>query len=260
MYIGYHAVFDPDYHDAIRYAADNGFDYVQFDLNVPRFFLERLSRGQARGLRQLTRDLGVGLSFHAPGDNVSLFTDYPSIRKGILAQFALILERANQAGARHLTVHPGFPPAFRKAGENHDAFRDAYREHYAAVLEENLRRIAARAGPMWICVENVGLLSTALPVVERLLGRSISLCWDIAKSQTQPEAEPYFRRNMGSVREVHVHDIDARGQHAALGEGRLELKPYLEVIRREGVATTIEVRPREAARQSRDTLLQMLSE
>jgi hypothetical protein len=43
MKTGYHAIYDQDYFEAIDYAGKNNFDFVQFDLGVPKFFLDSLS-------------------------------------------------------------------------------------------------------------------------------------------------------------------------------------------------------------------------
>ena len=74
MRIGYQAVFDRDFFDAISYAAENRFDYVQFYLNVPRYYLDELGPRELDRIRLAASDKAVGLGFHAPGDNVSLFT------------------------------------------------------------------------------------------------------------------------------------------------------------------------------------------
>jgi sugar phosphate isomerase/epimerase len=99
--IGYHAVYDESYADALEFAASKGFDCVQFDLNVPHFSLHRLSAGERSRIRDLAARLGLRLSFHAPGDDVSLFTDHPGIRDAVLRHFAEIVGIAEEVGARH---------------------------------------------------------------------------------------------------------------------------------------------------------------
>jgi len=255
-------VFDKDFHDAIAYGADNAFDYVQFDLNVPRFYLDHLTARELRRIRAAADDRRIGLTFHAPGDNVSLFADFPAVRKGLLRQMHHILQRANDLGARHLTVHPGLQPSFRKAGEGGDAYRQEYGSHYRRVLGDNLRWIADRAGTVLITVENFGAVDLAFGALGDLLGQGlpIHLCWDFAKSISQPGAEAFFRDNTAYIREVHVHDRDGQGHsHQIVGEGTIEFAQYADLMERPDVATTIEVRPREAALESRRRLAQILS-
>jgi sugar phosphate isomerase/epimerase len=100
--IGYHVVYDASFDDAIRYAAEHGFDYVQFGLNVPRFYLDDLNDAELDRIKDAARQHKVGISFHAPGDNISLYTDYARIRQGILDHFSMILTKARRLDAHHL--------------------------------------------------------------------------------------------------------------------------------------------------------------
>ena len=95
MKTGYHAVYPDSFFGGITDARKYGFDFVQFDLGVPTFFLDGLTKEDLREIKSYAGDNGVEITFHAPGDNVSLFCDYPLIRKGILDEFKLILEKAD---------------------------------------------------------------------------------------------------------------------------------------------------------------------
>ena len=49
--IGMHAVYETSFEEAIRLAGQHGFDYVQFDLNCPQFYVDGLSDTQVTALR-----------------------------------------------------------------------------------------------------------------------------------------------------------------------------------------------------------------
>ncbi len=51
MKIGLHAVYERSFAEAIEVAAKYGFDYVQFDLNVPQFYVDQISGRQLRTLQ-----------------------------------------------------------------------------------------------------------------------------------------------------------------------------------------------------------------
>ena len=261
MLIGYQAVYDESYLDALRFAARSGFDYVQFDLNVPHFSLHGMSASDRRLVRDAAADLWVGLSFHAPGDNVSLFTDYPGIRQAILRHFAEIIAAAGDLGARHVTLHPGLHPSFRASGGAVDAFMLRYADYYAQVLADNLAELARSAKGVMLCVENYGLDTVAMEGLERLLrGETpVFLTWDVAKSAGHPEHVAFYREHRERIRELHLHDAIAGGHsHLALGQGEIDFEEALPLVLWDNVATTIEVRPREQAAASRETLLAML--
>ena len=258
---GYHAVYDESYDDALGYAAEVGFDYVQFDLNVPRFFLNDLSPSEIRRIRSLASKLGLGVSFHAPGDNISLFTDYHRIRDAIISHLTDILAVAGGIGARHLTVHPGAYPSFRISGEDGNRYESTYGDYYRGILRENLALLARKSPPVLLCVENVGMGEITRAALENLFeaGLPTYLTWDWAKSWGSPAVEAFFRRHVDRIREVHIHDaIPGTQSHLPIGEGGLDFAGILDIIELPAVATTIEVRPREEATRSREYLLQML--
>jgi sugar phosphate isomerase/epimerase len=259
--IGYQAVYDESYLDALRFAAHSGFDYVQFDLNVPHFSLHGMSASDRRLIRDAAGDLGVGLSFHAPGDNVSLFTDHHGIRQAILRHFADIIAAAEDLGARHVTLHPGLHPSFRAAGGAVDAFMLRYADYYAQVLADNLTQLAQGARGVLLCVENYGMDALAMDALERLFrdDTPVFLTWDVAKAAGHPEVVAFYRARREKIRELHLHDAIAGGQsHLALGQGEIDFDEALPLVLLDTVATTIEVRPREQAAASRQTLLAML--
>jgi len=266
MKLGYQAVYDADFSNALSFAAANRFDYVSFDLNVPRFYLESLEPAQVRSLRESAETTCVGLAFHAPGDNLSLFTDYPAARRGILEHFSTVLRVAGELGARHVTLHPGIHPVFRKARTGEDDFSLVYHSYFFSVLRENLLTLLHAAPPdLLVCLENFAFS----PLVQEVLlglweeGAPLHLTWDIAKGYDRmlnplPGVEDFMRRHMDRVREVHVHDLVRGGRsHEVVGEGEIDFTPYLAAMKRRDVAVTIEVRPREAALISRDSLLAM---
>ncbi len=138
MFVGYQAVYDESYLDALDFAREARFAYVQFDLNVPRFYLDDLTPRELREIRSCARDRGIGFAFHAPGDNISLFTDYPAVREGILHHLKAIIGQAQLVQARHLTLHPGCYPTFRTVGSDTGDYLRKYGSYYGDVLYQNL--------------------------------------------------------------------------------------------------------------------------
>ncbi len=54
MITGYHAVYENNYFEGIDNAFTNGFEFVQFDLSIPKFFLDGLTFNE-RSFRVLQR-------------------------------------------------------------------------------------------------------------------------------------------------------------------------------------------------------------
>jgi sugar phosphate isomerase/epimerase len=253
MKTGYHVVYAQDYFQGITDAKAHGFDFAQFELGVPEYYLDGLSPERLREIRDYADGHGVELTFHAPGDNVSLFADYPCVRRGNLEQFQRILEKASLLRARHMTVHAGDTSAFRQSGKQGDDFLRTHAEYYEDVLYENLRDVLGHAGDVLVCLENYHLNEIAMRAAQRLIdeGRGLWLTLDVAK----PHDVEFYRKNKSAIREMHIHDINpAIGRsHQTVGAGNIDFTRFKQFYG-PGVYLNFEVRPVEEAAKSKIAL------
>lgn len=252
---GFHAVYEQDVDTAFAAARRHGFEFVQFDLNVPRFQVDVL---EAEHLRELSRRTGVAFSFHAPADMVSLYTDLSDVRDAILRHYVRILALAAEAGARHLTIHAGEHPRFRRADGSAE-FSRLHSGHYDAVLRENLNELLDRSGGVLVCLENYKLTPGVRRVAEEIFaaGKNLRLCWDLPKSHGKPDEESFLRSHLDLVAELHLHDLGADGlSHIAVGEGIIDFASYQSLFDATDRWCTVEVRPVHRAAESRDRLVE----
>ena len=262
MKTGYHAVFSETYFDGIDDAKKYGFEFAQFDLGVPSYFLNDLSKDKLNEIRKYAENSGVEITFHSPGDNVSLFCDYPMIRRGILDEFKLMLEKANILGARHVTFHTGIYPMFKKSGQKADDSRAGY---YEDILCENFEELINNSGNVLICVENSDLNRTARKAVQHMIDETgkLYLTLDTAKmyraaGQLNQDDFRLFEKNRDFIREIHVHDkSDRSGSHQAVGDGYVDFALFQQFFN-EDTYLNFEVRPVEAAKQAKDNLTKIL--
>jgi len=249
MKTGCHVVYARDYFQGIDDARKYGFDFAQFELGVPAYYLDGLSSAQLKTILDYAEDKSVELTFHAPGDNVSLFADYPCVRKGNLEQFKRILEQANALKARHMTVHAGDTSAFKKSGQRSgDDFLRAHAKYYEDVLCENLSEVIANAGDVRICLENYRFNEIIMRAAQRLIGEGRGLCLtlDIAK----PYDLEFYLKNKNAIREMHIHDINEYGSHQTVGTGSINFAFFKQFYGPE-VYLNFEVRPVEEAAKSK---------
>ena len=251
MNFGYHAVYEKDYRSAITSAAQGGFQYVQFDLDVPTFYLEALSKRQINDIKSVCADTHINLSFHAPSDSIGLFTAAPLIRKGIHDHLKRILQILNDLDAHHLTVHPLNPPSFRRADTLEDSFQQEYEEFYKDLFKSNLRQLTDIAGRVLIVIENLWLGPIANAALTELIhvGTDAFLTLDLAKmhkpgliiDETQ---KAFFLKHKQRIRELHLHDFDEKGHsHLSPGQGQLNFASLFKDFYNEYQWLTIEVRP-----------------
>ena len=249
MKTGYHVVYAGDYFQGIHDAKNYGFDFAQFELGVPAYYLDGLSPAQLREIRDCADADCVELTFHAPGDNVSLFADYPCVRRGNLEQLERILEKANVLRARHMTVHAGDFSSFKQSGGKGDIFNITFAGYYEDVLYENLRHVLSHAGDVHICLENYHLGEVGMRAARRLIDeeRGLYLALDVAK----PYEHEFFFKNKSAIREMHIHDRNpAFGSHQTVGTGDVDFAPFKQFYGPD-VYLNFEVRPVAEAAKSK---------
>lgn len=261
---GYHAVYAENYFTGIDDAKKYGFEFAEFELGVPAYFLNELTEEKLLEIKKYAEDSGVEITFHSPADNTSLFSDYPLIRRGILDEFKLLLEKANVIGARHMTFHTGVYSKFKKSGEKATPF---YAEHYEKVLYENLKELINASGDVMVCVENDSLDDIARKVIQRLIDEKerLYLTLDTAKMYVSngklcEDDFSFFEKNKAQIREIHIHDKNDRfGSHQTVGDGYVDFSLFKPFINKD-TYLNFEVRPVEAAKQSKENLKPILGE
>lgn len=267
MKTGYHAVYESNYFEAIDIAKNNGFEFVQIDLGVPTFFLDNLKDNDLNEIRNYSRDKGVQLSFHAPGDNVSLFCDYPKIHKGNIDQFLSIVDKANQLDARHITFHAGQYPKFKKNNCATDDFSLQFEDYYMEVLYKNILELLKCTQTTLICFENSGFNSLIMKVLDNLIqdDKNLYLTLDTAKSYTKKfeldqEVFQFMLSNSERVREVHIHDFNKEyGRHQIVGDGLVDFILFKDFLFKDNVFMNFEVRPMQSAKISKQRLFEMFN-
>lgn len=263
MLIGYHAVYDRNYSDAIDFAARNSFNYVQFDLNIPRYYLQDLSEGELDRIKDQAGEKNILLTFHAPGDNIGLFIDLPAIRQAMLDHFKQILKLANQLGARHMTFHPLCHPVFTRADTKHDDIEKEYQSYYEKIFEENLLQLLENSGDVLVCIENQKMPLLARNILDKLLPREKKLCLtlDIPKlfapdGTVDSAAGAFYAKHRTRIKEIHLHDANyGKMEHLNIGDGQVNFRYFFPSFLNDDTAITIEVRPREMAVQARRKFL-----
>ena len=260
MKTGYHAVYAKDFFEGIDDAQQNGFEFVQFDLGVPTYFLNNISDDMLNEIRIYAENRNVQITFHAPGDNVGLFCDYPIIRKGILDEFSLILEKANKLNARHITFHAGNYSQFNKSGTKANNSNTLY---YEQVLYDNVKYLIDHCGNVLVCLENFQWNEVTHKVIERLFsdGNALYLTLDTAKLFCDVTAATIIRddyelfiKYKDYIREMHIHDMNKEFRsHQVVGTGSIDFKLFEQFLN-DNIYLNFEVRPVEAAKESKDMI------
>ncbi len=262
----YHAVYEPTIAEALRFAAEDGFAGVQIAVESPHLAPDRLDRAERERIDAIRRELSLRISLHAPDEACSLLQTSPSLRDGSEAYLRELIDFAGEVGAELIVVHPGRIAGYRTDERPERSIPAQDVSLYRAALRENLSRLADLAADrVTVCVENHGWCDWIMDELDEALqaGR-VALCWDIAKAfdpagRVCAEVDAFCRRHIDRVRQVHLHDIRQGVSHRAIGTGALPWERLLAPLVSARVEEfCIEVRPRAAARASREALLGMI--
>jgi len=267
----YHVIYDNSLADALTYASHNNWNGIVPDIGVPKFSPHMISSEERTQLRDLSRSLSIEWGFHAPGDDVSLMSTYPSVRAGILSYFKHVINLAREISysPTNVVIHAGLTPNYRKAGDQpSDSFAEEHRETYATTLRENLSELLNHARPhVRLVIENMNWTPYVREVIEHLIPQGLKLCLDIPKLYS-PDLKiktadwNLFQRFHSSIEVVHIHDLIPQiGSHQVVGNGLIDFEPTLRFLSKLSTKPqyVFEVRPREEAQRSLVSIGKMMN-
>ncbi len=266
----FHVIYDRSLEDALQYASKSDWTGIVPDIGVPYFSPEKISQKSRKKLHELSLSLGIEWGFHAPGDDISLYTTYSSIRSAILVYFKEVIDLARDLSntMTNVVIHPGKPPSYRKAGDAEDAYMNENFSIYETTLFENILELVEYARPnVNIVLENNGWTPLIRHSIPSLIARGMRLCLDIPKlydSELQLKKDDWrlFQQFSETIEVVHIHDyIPGLGFHQLLGEGKIDYSTSLKLLSEmeHPPQYVFEVRPREAATESLIRMERVLS-
>jgi sugar phosphate isomerase/epimerase len=257
----YHVIYDESLESALEYARENGWTGIVPDIGVPRFSPGRYSSADRNLLREKSSEYELEWGFHAPGDDIGMFTTYPPIRKAIMEYFKTIVDFAREVSKSpsNMVIHTGKVPSFRKAGGNEDEYLNENLEVYESVFFENILELAEYGNPdVRIVLENHGWTPLIRHSLPSLIARGLKLCLDIPKLYDGEmnlirSDWRIFQQFPDAIEVVHVHDyIPGQRSHQIVGEGNIDFSLSLDFLSKldQSIQYVFEVRPREAAAKS----------
>ncbi len=267
----YHVIYDESLESALETAAAHNWTGIVPDISVPRFSPDQCSSVEREELRNLSDDLKMEWGFHAPGDDVSLTSTFPLIRKGILDYFKSIIDFARDVSSTktNMVVHSGVTPSFRKVESKQDDFTASHHDLFRATLCENLEDLMSYGAPdVEIVLENYKWGNLEHEAIHTLVPRGLKLCLDVAKLYRPnmvliQDDWSVFEEFKDAIEVVHLHDWSPNyGSHQIIGSGLIDFKraiAFLSSITR-NLQYVMEVRPHSAASESLSKLESLLDE
>lgn len=250
---------------AIDFAAETGFGVLEINLGNINFG-EQLRRAQERRkIKKWAEKRKIRLAVHAL-EGPSFFIPSERVRRCALLELKRTLDWAADIGAENVIMHLGFDMHYGYGGGNRFTHEE-FPSYYEGALFQALADLKAYARQRAkLCVENVGgfRFLPSKKVLKKLLGESLGLCFDIGHisilaADKKEEELAFFQRFRKAIYHSHLHHNNGtKDQHLALGEGTVDVMPYLRVLLKSPALLVFETRPKEQALKSRDYFQRML--
>ncbi len=263
--LGPQILFDfSDILEAIEFVSNSGYNVLEINLSNPFFHVQLKERRIRKRIREKTKQ-GMKLLFHYP-EGVSFFTVEEEFVNLSLSLLKKTIANLNEIAAERLTLHLGNDFTFALTGKKlltFEVYPDFYRQRIEKIVRA-MRQIAQ--GETVLCIENVGgfRYPFVMEILSRHLGENLGLTLDIGHiNRLPPEKQKiekaFFHKNRLHIKNCHIHDNSGEwDEHNIVGEGKIDIRSYLEMLSDTETYLIVEVRPKESALESLRRLEKML--
>ena len=240
----------PGFADCAEVCAQLGLDFVELNMNMPQYQLDRLNPLE---LRRQACEKRIGFTIHME-EELNPFGFNTCVANAYLETVLKTIGLAAEAGIPVLNMH--MPEGVHFTLPDHKAYLfDIYRDHYLSRVRMFRDACEERIGSegIIICVENTGgyLPFQKEGVGELLKSPVFGLTWDIGHDHSAGDADAEFiRSHLGRLCHMHIHDALGESNHLPLGMGEIDLVERLEVARQCGCRCLLEVKTLSALKQS----------
>ncbi len=263
--LGLQVLFDfTDILEAVEFVKAQGLSVLEVNLSNVYFY----NQLKERVIREKIKDevsKGLKILFHYI-EGISFFIPESELVDLSLSLLKRTLGYLNEVGAECLTLHLGNDFTFGITGRKllpHQIYPDFYITQMERVIKEMVNFPFSHT---ILCVENVGgfRYPFVLEILSRYLGGNLGLTLDIGHINRLPQEKQkieieFFKIHLNHIKNCHIHDNSGEwDEHNIVGEGKIDIRSYLEMLRNTESYLIVEVRPKESALESLRRLERML--
>ena len=235
--------------DALKFAAENGFDAFEVNIFFPSIDLDNLDWNEIEALKKISRDAEIEISVHAVFYELNMAAFLKGIREESVRYINKSIDFCHELGGEVITVHPGkfTYEVLPGASIDTDLLMKIQWDHNI----ESLKRINAYAESKGItlCLENLGWNEVAQSFEDRLkirdeVGDTLQFTLDIGHARINSEAgvEEGFRVLGDNIRHIHISDnYGKEDDHLPIGEGNTDFSRFFHLIKNFSHIITLEI-------------------
>jgi sugar phosphate isomerase/epimerase len=235
--------------EALKVAAENGFDAFEVDIYFPTVDLDNWNWNEIEALKEISQDTGIEISVHAVYYELNMAAFLKGIREESIRYINKSIDFCHELGGQVITVHPGKFTYDVQPGASLDT--DPLMKIQWDHNIESLKRINAYAESKGItlCLENLGWNEVAQSFEDMLkirdeVGDTLQFTLDIGHARLNSEGgvEEGFRVLGDNIRHIHFTDnYGKEDDHLPIGEGNTDYSKFFHLIKNFPHIITLEV-------------------
>ena len=233
-----YALEELSYLDALKFAAENGFDAFEVNLYFPAVDLDNWNWNEIEALKKISRDEEIEISVHAVFYDLNMAAFLKGIREESVRYINKSIDFCHELGGEVVTVHPGKFTYEIEPGATPDT--DPLMKIQWDHNIESLKRINAYAESKGItlCLENLGWNDVAQSFEDMLrirdeVSETLQFTLDLGHARIKFEGgvEEGFRVLGDNIRHIHLSDnYGEEDDHLPIGEGDTDFSNIFHLL------------------------------
>ena len=236
--------------EALKVAAENGFDAFEIGVYFPAVDLDNWNWNEIGAIKEISRDAGIEICVHAAYYELNMAAFLKGIREESVRYINKSIDFCHELGGQVINVHSGkFTYYDEQPGASLDT--DPLMKIQWDYHIESLKRINAYAESKGItlCLENLGWNEVAQSFEDMLkirdeVGYTLQFTLDIghARLNSKGGVEEGFRVLGDNIRHIHFTDnFGEEDDHLPIGEGNTDYSSFFRFIKDFPYIITLEV-------------------
>ena len=236
--------------ECAKLCAELGLDFIELNMNLPQYQLHEIDVDY---FRSISDKYGIYYTIHLD-ENLNICDFNPYVAKAYIKTVADTIELAKQLDIKILNMHMVKGVYFTLPDRKVLLFSE-YKEHYfnSIVNFRNMCENAIGDTEIKICIENCdGYEDFQKKAIELLLESKVfALTFDVGHNHgIGGTDEEFIMKHKNRLNHIHLHDVQGRKNHLALGTGEMDIDEYINLANEQNFRVVLETKTIDGLKQS----------